>query len=121
MRCELANTAQGNREYQREMAAALINSEGQDAALQTCLNNGWEGETQRAARAAERRQHGGEPFAAQARIRPQRTAIEDGTRRLTYGALDRLIRRLADLLATRGVERGSRVAILTENRLEYLE
>ena len=43
MRCKLANTAQGNREYQREMAAALIASDGLDAALQTCLNNGWEG------------------------------------------------------------------------------
>ncbi len=60
-------------------------------------------------------------FAAQARIHPQRTAIEDGARRLTYGALDRRIRRLAGLLATRGVERGSRVAFLTANRLEYLE
>ena len=45
MRCKLANTAQGNRDYQREMAAALITSEGLDAALQTCLSNGWEGVT----------------------------------------------------------------------------
>ena len=43
MRCKLANTAQGNRDYQRELAAALIASDGLDAALQTCLNNGWEG------------------------------------------------------------------------------
>ena len=43
MRCKLANTAQGNRDYQREMAAALIASDGLDGALQTCLNNGWEG------------------------------------------------------------------------------
>ncbi len=43
MRCKLANAAEGNRDYQREMAAALITSEGLDAALQTCLNNGWEG------------------------------------------------------------------------------
>ncbi len=45
MRCKLANTAQGNRDYQREMAAALIASDGLDTALQTCLNNGWEGIT----------------------------------------------------------------------------
>ncbi len=45
MRCKLANTAQGNRDYQREMAAALITSEGLDTALQTCLNNGGEGVT----------------------------------------------------------------------------
>ncbi len=43
MRYKLANTAQGNRDYQRQMAAALITSEGLDTALQTCLNNGWEG------------------------------------------------------------------------------
>ncbi len=61
MKSKLANTAQGNRDYHREMAAALITSEGLDAALLTRLNNGWEGETQRAAREAERRQHGGEP------------------------------------------------------------
>ncbi len=60
-------------------------------------------------------------FAAQARIHPERIAIEDGARRLTYGALDRRSRRLAGLLAARGVERASCVAILSENRLEYLE
>ena len=43
MRCKLANADQGNRDYQRQMAAALITSEGLDAALQTCLNNGWDG------------------------------------------------------------------------------
>ncbi len=43
MRCKLANTAQVNRDYQREMAAELITSEGLVAALQTCLYNGWEG------------------------------------------------------------------------------
>ncbi len=43
MRCKLANTAQGNRDC--EMAAALFTSEGLDAALQTCLNSGWEGVT----------------------------------------------------------------------------
>ncbi len=43
MKSKLANTAQGNRDYHREMAAALITSEGLDAALRTCLNNGWEG------------------------------------------------------------------------------
>ncbi len=43
MRCKLANSVQGNRDYQREMAAALIASEGLDSALRTCVDNGWEG------------------------------------------------------------------------------
>lgn len=43
MSCKLANIPRGNRDYQREMAAALIASDGLDDALQTCLNNGWDG------------------------------------------------------------------------------
>ena len=60
-------------------------------------------------------------FAAQARIHGGRPAIEDGARGLSYGELDQRTRRLATVLAERGVERGSRIAILSENRLEYLE
>jgi fatty-acyl-CoA synthase len=56
-----------------------------------------------------------------ARVHPGRTAVEDGVRRLTYGELALRTRRLAGALAARGVSRGSRVAILSENRLEYLE
>ena len=43
MRCKFANSVEDNRDYQRAMAAALIASDGLDAALQTCLNNGWDG------------------------------------------------------------------------------
>lgn len=60
-------------------------------------------------------------FDAQARIRPGGIALEDEARRFTYGELDERTRRLANLLAGHGVERSSRVAILAENRLEYLE
>lgn len=60
-------------------------------------------------------------FAMRARIHPARVALEDRTRQLTYGALDDRSRRLATLLETRGVGRSTRVAILSENRLEYLE
>jgi len=56
-----------------------------------------------------------------ARVHPQRTAVEDGVRRFTYGELAGRTRRLAGALAARGVAKGSRVAILSENRLEYLE
>jgi acyl-CoA synthetase (AMP-forming)/AMP-acid ligase II len=60
-------------------------------------------------------------FLAQARLHPERAAIVDGTRRLTYGALAERVRRLAGLLDARGWGRGTRLAILSENRAEYLE
>ena len=60
-------------------------------------------------------------FAARARIHPERIALDDGARRSTYAELDRRVKRLAGALVARGVRRGSRVAILSENRAEYLE
>lgn len=60
-------------------------------------------------------------FAAQARVFPDRVAIDDGTRRITYGELAARMRRLANALVGRGVARGDRIAILSENRAEYLE
>lgn len=60
-------------------------------------------------------------FDAQARIHPGAVALEDAARRITYAELDGRTRRLAGFLAASGVGRGSRVAILAENRLEYLE
>jgi fatty-acyl-CoA synthase len=60
-------------------------------------------------------------FRAQARLDPERVAIVDGARVLTYRALNERVRRLAGVLAARGVGRGARVAVLSENRAEYLE
>ena len=60
-------------------------------------------------------------FAARARVHPDRTALEDATRSIAYGELDRRTTRLAGELEARGIDRGSRVAILSENRTEYLE
>jgi fatty-acyl-CoA synthase len=60
-------------------------------------------------------------FACQARLYPERIAAEDGARRLCYGELDERTRRLASLLCERGVQRGDRIGILSENRIEYLE
>ncbi len=60
-------------------------------------------------------------FAAHARVHPGRVAVEDADRVLTYGELHDRVRRLASALSARGVARGSRVALLSENRAEYLE
>jgi len=63
----------------------------------------------------------GELLRAQARRVPERVALDDGRRTLNYRALDARVNRLANLLAGLGVARGTRVAILSENRIEYLE
>lgn len=63
----------------------------------------------------------GETLSAQSRRVPHRVAIDDGTRQLTFAALNQRINRLANCLDALGVVRGSRMAILSENRTEYLE
>jgi acyl-CoA synthetase (AMP-forming)/AMP-acid ligase II len=60
-------------------------------------------------------------FAVRARVHPRRVAIEDGPRTLTYGELDERTRHLARALSARGLTRGDRVAMFSENRAEYLE
>lgn len=54
-------------------------------------------------------------------ITPHRLAVVDGERRVTYRDLARRVRGLAAGLGSRGVGRGDRVAMLSHNRLEYLE
>lgn len=63
----------------------------------------------------------GELLAAQARRVPERIALDDGVNTLTYRALNQRANRLAYCLASLGVVRGTRVAILSENRNEYIE
>ena len=60
-------------------------------------------------------------FDARVRVHPDRVALEDASRSLTYGEVAQRTRRLAGFLAARGVGRGDRIAVLSENRLEYLE
>ena len=60
-------------------------------------------------------------FAQRVRSGPQRTALEQGPRRLSYARLDERSNRLCRHLMSRGIGRGERVAILSENRLEYVE
>ena len=60
-------------------------------------------------------------FRDQAMLGPSRPALEDGDRLWTYAKLNDRVNRLADVMALRGVGRGDRVAVLSENRLEYVE
>jgi acyl-CoA synthetase (AMP-forming)/AMP-acid ligase II len=57
----------------------------------------------------------------QARYGGARIALDDGRRRVSYAELNDRVNRLAHGLASRGIVRGDRVAILSENRLEYIE
>ena len=63
----------------------------------------------------------GRLLAEQARIRPEAIAVDDERLSLSYAAFNTRVNRLANALATRGVGRGDRVAILSENRVEYVE
>jgi long-chain acyl-CoA synthetase len=58
--------------------------------------------------------------AANAAATPDRTALVCGTRRLTYGELDRWVNRIAGALAARGLGPGGRVAVLLPNGPEFL-
>jgi acyl-CoA synthetase (AMP-forming)/AMP-acid ligase II len=62
-----------------------------------------------------------ELFRSRVRHDPAALAVEDNTRRLTYGELDGRVCRIATLLREHGVAHGDRVVLLSENRVEYLE
>ena len=77
--------------------------------------------TQASAVAAAARSTVSSLFMQRARLHPDLIAVDDGERRFTYAELERRSARLAGLLAGLGVGEGDRVAILSENRIEYLE
>lgn len=56
-----------------------------------------------------------------ARIAPGSTALVEGTRRVTFIELVRRVDALAQVLGAMGVHRGDRIAVLSENRCEYVE
>src|SRR5262245_48708591 len=60
-------------------------------------------------------------FLMQARIHPDRRALVEGDRGLSYGEVGQRVAALAAWLRRHGVGHGDRIAILSENRLEYLE
>jgi fatty-acyl-CoA synthase len=55
------------------------------------------------------------------RLHPDRIAVVDGAREFTYSAFNARVNRLAAVLQALDIGRGERVAILAENRVEYLE
>jgi fatty-acyl-CoA synthase len=63
----------------------------------------------------------GSLFRDRARRRPEDHAVESAGRMLTFGALNDRVNRLVAVLRGLGVSRGDRVALLSENRPEYLE
>lgn len=63
----------------------------------------------------------GRLFAEQARLYPARTAVVDGPRSVTYGEFNLRANRLAHHLHKLGARAGDYIAILSENRLEYVE
>ena len=62
-----------------------------------------------------------ELFRSRVRRDGEALAVEHGSRRVSYAELDGRVRRLSDALASRGIVRGDRIAMLSENRPEYVE
>ena len=60
-------------------------------------------------------------FLDRVRWAPKQAAIEAGDRILSYAQLNERVNRVANLLADTGVNRGDRIAILSENSIEYME
>ena len=63
----------------------------------------------------------GQIIAATARRWGSAIALDDGARALSYAAFDARANRLAQALLAHGLRPGERVAVLSENRFEYLE
>ncbi|MGH7041259.1 MAG: class I adenylate-forming enzyme family protein [Acetobacteraceae bacterium] len=62
-----------------------------------------------------------ELFHSRAKREPDALAIEAIDARVTYGELDERVQRLAGGLHARGIGRGDRIAVVSENRVEYVE
>ena len=60
-------------------------------------------------------------FHERARSQPDAPALSDGRLTLSYAQLAERVRGLASGLRHAGLRAGERIAVLSENRLEYLE
>lgn len=56
----------------------------------------------------------------QVAVRPDATALQDSQGALNYAGLDRWVSRIAQALLASGVRAGERIAVLAENRREYI-
>src|SRR5690606_7303530 len=54
-------------------------------------------------------------------LNPQGIAVQDQTRQFTYETLNKRVNQLANAMRSLGVASGDRVAVLSENRFEYIE
>jgi fatty-acyl-CoA synthase len=54
-------------------------------------------------------------------LTPEKEAVVDGSRRITYRELDRRVNRLCNGLLDQGLSRGDRIGILSYNCLEFIE
>jgi acyl-CoA synthetase (AMP-forming)/AMP-acid ligase II len=63
----------------------------------------------------------GDLLTVQARCRPEANALVDGERSFSYKSLNSRANRLANALTSMGIGRGDRIAVLSENRAEYIE
>jgi acyl-CoA synthetase (AMP-forming)/AMP-acid ligase II len=61
----------------------------------------------------------GEMLRLSARRWPEKIAIHDGARSITFGAMDRDANRFANALLAQGYGKGATIAVLCGNRLEY--
>lgn len=60
-------------------------------------------------------------FETMVRLYPERLALQDEQQTLTYRQLHERVKRLSSWLASTGIERGDRIALLSENCMAYLE
>lgn len=63
----------------------------------------------------------GELLRTRAAVQPIDIAVTQDDRELTYAEFNARVNRLAHALAGRGLKRGERIAVLSENCIEYLE
>jgi fatty-acyl-CoA synthase len=63
----------------------------------------------------------GDLLNARVRRHPNRIAVVDGPRQFSFAAFDARVNGIAAVLRMMDIKRGDRVAILSENRAEYLE
>ncbi|MGI9334904.1 MAG: class I adenylate-forming enzyme family protein [Gammaproteobacteria bacterium] len=63
----------------------------------------------------------GELLRTRTKVTPEAVALTEGDRRVSYAQFNDRVNRLANALSAQGLIRGERLAVLSENRIEYME